>query len=64
MTSIEKKNEKDIIQEIEEKRTELRNFRFSVAGSKTRNTHEGRYVRRQIARNLTELNKRHLKSKI
>jgi len=64
MAELEKKSEKDLIREIEEKRGELRDFRFSVAGSKTRNTHEGRHARKEIARRMTELNKRKANIKV
>jgi len=39
-------------------RKDLREFRFSIAGSKTRDTKEGRNTRKEIARILTELNAR------
>ncbi len=36
-----------------EKRLALRNFRFSVAGSNTRNVKEGKSLKKDIARILT-----------
>lgn len=36
----------------------LREFRFNIAGSKTRDVREGRNLKRNIARRLTELNAR------
>lgn len=43
---------------LTQKRTELREFRFNVAGAKTRNVKEGRDIRKEIARILTQLNAR------
>ncbi|HEY4519865.1 MAG TPA: 50S ribosomal protein L29 [Candidatus Paceibacterota bacterium] len=48
----------DLHKEIAQKREELRVFRFGGAGSRTRNVREGRGVRKDIARLLTELNSR------
>lgn len=50
----------DLKKLLAEKQAGLRNFRFGVAGSKSRNTHEGRNTRKDIARILTELNARSL----
>ena len=43
---------------IADKRTALRVFRFGGAGSRTRNVREGRNLRKEIARMLTELRSR------
>ncbi len=43
---------------LAEKRKAFANFRFAIAGSKTRNTKEGKGLRREIARIQTELAKR------
>ncbi len=48
---------KDISRLLFEKREALRSFRFAVAGSKTRNTKEGKMLRREIARLLTQQGK-------
>ena len=53
-----KKTDADLKKEITEMRESLRVFRFSVAGSKSRNVREGRKTRRTIARHLTEVNSR------
>lgn len=45
----------DLKKEIAAKREALRVFRFGESGSRTRNVREGRNVRREIARMLTEL---------
>lgn len=44
----------DLAKEIADKREALRVFRFGEAGSRTRNVREGRMLRRDIARLLTE----------
>ena len=43
---------------IADKREALRVFRFGGAGSRSRNVREGRNLRKDIARLLTELNSR------
>jgi ribosomal protein L29 len=48
----------DLRKLVEEKREELRRLRFAVAGSKNRNVKQAATLRKQIARALTELNKR------
>ena len=51
------KTEKELRTMLADKRTALRNFRFAVAGSKTRNVKEGKVARKDIARILTEVNR-------
>jgi len=59
MTSeMSKKTDADLKKEIADKRETLRTFRFSLAGSRSRNVREGRTARREIARMLTEVNRR------
>ncbi len=58
MTDFNKKSIKDLEKSVREKREVLREFRFKSAGSRTRNVREGRATRREIARMLTELNRR------
>lgn len=48
---------KDQLKQLKEKREALKNFRFSVAGSQIRSVREGRNLRKEIARILTDLNK-------
>lgn len=55
---LEKKTNDDLLKVLSEKREALRNFRFAIEGSKTRNVREGRTNRREIARIMTELNGR------
>ena len=55
---LQKKNTTDLMKLLKEKRAELQKFRFSIAGSKSRNVREGRNVKRDIARILTELRSR------
>lgn len=47
----------DLVKSLYEKRDGLRQFRFGEAGSKTRNVKEGKALRKEIARIMTELNK-------
>lgn len=54
MADFKEKNESDLAKLLSEKREALRNFRFNIAGSKTRNIKEGRSLRKEIARILTE----------
>ncbi|OGG73266.1 50S ribosomal protein L29 [Candidatus Kaiserbacteria bacterium RIFCSPLOWO2_01_FULL_53_17] len=53
----------DLQKEIAKKRESLRTFRFGEAGSRARNVREGRTLRRDIARMLTEIKARELASK-
>ncbi len=48
----------DLQKEIATKREALRTFRFGEAGTRTRNVREGRTLRKEIARLLTEMNSR------
>jgi len=48
----------DLQKDIDAKREALRAFRFGAAGSRSRNVREGRNLRKDIARLLTELNSR------
>lgn len=52
------KNKNDLTKLLAEKRKALHSFRFNIAGSKTRNVKEGRNLRKEIARIMTELNKK------
>lgn len=56
MKDIKDKSDKELEKSLHEKRKALRIFRFSVAGSKTKNVKEGQNLRRDIARTLTEMN--------
>ena len=55
---MKEKSDKDLQGQLEAKRKSLRLFRFGVAGSKSKNVKEGRTLRRDIARILTEINAR------
>ena len=52
------KSERELTDLLREKKESLQKFRFGVTGSKVRNIKEGRNLRREIARILTELRKR------
>lgn len=56
-----KKNKKELTDLLSEKRLALRNFRFSVSGSNTRNVKEGSLLKKDIARILTLVNKMNVK---
>ncbi len=60
MADITKQSIADLQKDLAEKRAALQKFRFGEAGSRTRNVKEGRTVRRDIARIMTELNARKL----
>lgn len=62
-TDFKKYSVEDMQKEIAEKREALRNFRFGSAGSRSRNTREGRGLRKDIARLLTEMKARTIASK-
>ncbi len=49
------KTKEELFKELGDKRMTLKNFRFAITGSKTRNVREGRNLRREIARLATEL---------
>lgn len=58
MADIKKQSNEELQKAINDNREALRSFRFGGAGSRTRNVREGRNLRREIARLLTELNSR------
>jgi ribosomal protein L29 len=58
MEQFEKKTEKELNELLAEKREALREFRFSMKGSRIRNTKEGQLLRKDIARILTLLGTR------
>jgi ribosomal protein L29 len=47
-----------LTKDIADKREALRTIRFGAAGSRSRNVREGRELRKEVARLLTELNSR------
>jgi len=49
----------DLAKLVADKREELRALHFGAAGSKNRNVKAPRMIRKDIARALTEQNKRH-----
>jgi len=58
MSEYKNKTEKEIVKLLNDKREALRNYRFAISGSKTRNVREGRNTRKEIARLMTELSSR------
>jgi large subunit ribosomal protein L29 len=53
---IKGKNRADLQKLLSEKKEALHAFRFGIAGSKLKNTKEGRDIRKDIARIMTEIN--------
>lgn len=64
MKDIKNKNNKELEKDAREKREKLKSFRFGIAGSKVRNVKEGKNLKRDIARILTEINFRQKTNKI
>jgi len=58
MIDFSKQDIDELHKHIADKREALRVFRFGGAGSRTRNTREGRNLRKEIARILTEIRAR------
>ncbi len=58
MKEIRKKDDKGLIEYVNEKREEVRAFRFGVAGAGTRDVRAVRTAKKEIARSLTELSAR------
>jgi ribosomal protein L29 len=57
-SELEKKKELDLQKLLKDKREAYKSFRFGMSGTKTRNVKEGMGFRKDIARVLTEINKR------
>lgn len=57
------KTKEEITRTVLEHRQQLQTFRFAMAGSKTKNVKEGRNLRKEIARSLTELRERNIESR-
>lgn len=56
MKDLIKKDKKDLIKELGEKKVALRDIRFGVAGGKSKNVKEYRNIRKEIAQIETVLN--------
>ena len=57
-SNLKETKEIELAKMLAEKREAFRSFRFSVAGSKSKNVKEGMNLRKDIARILTELRAR------
>ena len=55
---LKQKNTKELEILLTDKRLALRNFRFAIAGSKTRNVKEGMALKKDIARIMTIMNQK------
>ena len=62
MTDFKKQDVAELSKALTDKREALRVFRFTGAGSRSRNVREGRGLRREIAQIMTELNARKIAS--
>lgn len=58
MADISSKSIEALQTELTSARESLRTFRYASAGSRTKNVREGRELRKQIARLLTEISAR------
>ena len=58
ISELQQKNDAELVTTISEMQEELRKLRFGIAGSALRNSHAIRNLRRNIARGLTEFNRR------
>ncbi|HET8581417.1 MAG TPA: 50S ribosomal protein L29 [Candidatus Paceibacterota bacterium] len=52
---IKTKNDSDLVKLITDERESLRTFRFSEAGSRTKNVKAAREMKKTVARAMTEL---------
>ncbi|MBU1046762.1 50S ribosomal protein L29 [Patescibacteria group bacterium] len=55
---LKNKTNKDLDKSLADARNGLREFRFGLSGSKTKDIKKGRALRKETARVLTELNSR------
>lgn len=58
MKEIKTKSKNELKRLLLEKREALRRFRFQLSSGKSKNIKEGRNLRREIAKILTEINKK------
>ena len=57
-TELQKKSEKELIKDLQEARKEIREFRFGMSGSQTRDSKKGSNLKLKISQIMTELNAR------
>lgn len=57
-SELKKKDKITLSDMLAQKREAVRNFRFGTAGSKSRNVKEGYNLKKDIARILTEINRK------
>ena len=55
MKEIQKKDDKNLVAYVQEKREEVRAFRFGKAGASAKHAHANRIAKKEIARSLFEL---------
>lgn len=61
--SYKEKTKEELNKLVNEKRETLRTFRFAMAGSKIKNVKEGKGIRKEIARLLTEASKQNIEAR-
>ena len=61
MAELAKKSDKELQKELIEKRKAIREFRFNIAGSNLKNVKGAKFLKKDIAKILTELNSRSVK---
>ena len=57
-TDLQKKSDKELIKDLQETRKAIREFRFGMSGSQTRDSKKGRELKKNAARIMTALNSR------
>lgn len=63
LKAFEKESDKALTKRLETLQNKLREHRFAVAGSKAKNPHEKKHMKKEIARILTELRAREINEK-
>ncbi|OHA21519.1 MAG: 50S ribosomal protein L29 [Candidatus Taylorbacteria bacterium RIFCSPHIGHO2_01_FULL_51_15] len=63
MSEYAKKTKEELDRLVRDHREKLQAFRFAITGSKAKNTKEGRNLRKEIARILTEVQRRTIESR-
>ncbi len=59
MSDYKGKTKQDLAKALADKRAALQAFHFALSGSKAKNVKEGRLLRKEIARIMTEQNAQH-----
>ncbi|MFH0846119.1 MAG: 50S ribosomal protein L29 [Patescibacteria group bacterium] len=57
-TDIKKNTDQELIKMLAENKSQIRDFRFGLSGSRTKDLKKGKNLKREVARILTELQTR------